>query len=266
MSKHEEIYFKSNKELWNKKTAFHKDSAFYDLAKFKKGRNVLNDIELKGLGDVTGKSILHLQCHFGLDSMSWSRLGAQVTGVDFSDVAIDTAREICLDLQLDTKFICCDVYDLQKHLEEKFDIVFASYGVIGWLPDLNKWAEIISQFLKSGGIFYLVEFHPVVWMFDDEFTKMVYSYFNKGVLTIEQEGTYADPSADIKHLEYSWNHSLSEVVNALTSHGLSIQSLNEYDYSPYNCFANTIENGKGGFYIKGYEEVLPMVYSIKAIR
>ena len=264
MSNSEEKYFNSNRELWDKKTFYHKDSSFYDLEGFKKGKNVLNGIELNELGDVSGKSMLHLQCHFGMDSMSWARLGAHVTGIDFSDEAIKIANALSIELKLDAKFICSNVYDLKKHLDKKYDIVFTSYGVIGWLPDLDRWADIISHFLKPGGTFYMAEFHPVVWMFDDHFTKIAYSYFNQGVLEINQEGTYADRGAEIKLIEYSWNHSLSEVINALANYGLKIQMMHEFDYSPYNCFANTIEDGRGNYFIKGFEKVLPMVYSIKA--
>jgi len=264
MSNEAEKYFTSNKELWNQRSIIHKDSDFYDLKGFKQGKCVLNALELSELGDVTGKQMLHLQCHFGLDSMSWARRGANVTGVDFSNDAIDIASEINSELGLDVTFLCSNVYDLKANLDQKYDIVFTSYGVVGWLPDLDRWADIISHFLKPGGVFYLAEFHPVVWMFDDDFTKIEYSYFKNGVIEIEAEGTYTNRNADIKHKEYSWNHSLSEVVNALTSHGLHIEFLNEVDYSPYNCFKNTIENQDGNFYIKGYEGMMPMVYSIKA--
>lgn len=266
MSKTEEKYFQSNKELWNKRTSIHKTSDFYNLEGFRKGNNALNEIELDELGDVSDKSILHLQCHFGLDSMSWSRFGANVTGIDFSEDAINIANDLNTELDLNANFICSNIYDLKENLDQKFDIVYTSYGVIGWLPDLIRWADIISHFLKPGGTFYMAEFHPVVWMFDDNFSRLVYSYFNSGVLEIEQEGTYTDRNADIKHIEYSWNHSISEVINALISHGLNIKLMNEHDYSPYDCFQNTVKNNAGNYFIKGYEKVLPMVYSIKAIK
>ena len=151
-------YFEQNKDSWNKRTAVHKESAFYDLDSFKKGKSALNKIELEELGDVTGKSLLHLQCHFGMDTMSWARAGADCVGVDLSDEAINLAKEINSELNLHTGFICCNVYDLKQHLDKKFDIVFTSYGTIGWLPDLDKWAEIVAHFLKPGGIFYIADF------------------------------------------------------------------------------------------------------------
>lgn len=196
--------------------------------------------------------------------MTWSRLGAEVTGVDFSDKAIEVAKELNEELNLNTEFICSNIYDLKQKLNRKFDIVFTSYGTIGWLPDLEKWADIIRYFLKPGGTFYMAEFHPVIWMFDNDFSKLTYSYFNSGMIEIEQEGTYADKNAKLMQKEYSWNHSISSVVNALIKQGFSIQILNEFNYSPYDCFSNTIINEEGYFYIKGYEGVLPLVYSIKA--
>ena len=177
MSITEKNYFDSNKELWNKKTAIHKNSDFYDLKGFMNGNNTLKDIELKELGNVKGKNILHLQCHFGLDTLSWARLGADVTGIDFSDEAISTAKQINKEAKLDAEFICSNVYDLKAKLNKKYDIVFTSYGVIGWLPDLNRWADIINYFLNPGGVFYMVEFHPVLWMMDDDFKQIKYSYF-----------------------------------------------------------------------------------------
>ena len=161
-----QTFFESNRESWNKRTAVHKDSAFYDLDAFKKGRSSLNAIELEGLGDVSGRSLLHLQCHFGMDTLSWQRLGAQCVGVDLSDEAIKLAREINTELGLDARFVCCNVYDLPEHLDGSFDIVFTSYGTIGWLPDLDKWAAVVARYLTPGGVFYIADFHPVLWKMD----------------------------------------------------------------------------------------------------
>jgi SAM-dependent methyltransferase len=275
-------YFEANKVLWNQRTAVHKDSSFYDVAGFKAGVNTLTPIELNEVGDVKGKSLLHLQCHFGLDTMSWSRLGAKCTGIDLSDDAIKLAKELNEELKLDAKFICCNVYDLHPQNKESskvsppsgggdlewaaFDIVFTSYGTIGWLPDLDKWAEIISFYLKPGGIFYIAEFHPVIWMFDDEFTHIKYYYDNREVIVTENYGTYTNRKAHITGKEYGWNHSISEVVNALIKQGLQIQQLNEFMYSPYPNFSNTVPGEDGQWHIKGMEGKIPMVYSVKAIK
>ncbi|MDZ7605673.1 MAG: class I SAM-dependent methyltransferase [Cyclobacteriaceae bacterium] len=262
----EENYFDANRKSWDARTAIHEKSKFYDLEGFLGGKNLLNSIKLEALGDVQGKSLLHLQCHFGLDSLCWSRLGAKVTGVDFSEKAITIARDVNVRASLDARFICANIYDLRDHLSETFDIVFTSYGVIGWLPDLDRWASIVSRYLKPGGTFYMAEFHQVVWMFDDEFTRIDYSYFNKDVITTEQNGTYTDRDAVISSTEYGWNHSIAEVFGSLHSHGLEILAIEEFDYSPYNCFLNMVSDGKSGYYIKGFEGKLPMVYSVKAVK
>jgi len=257
-------YFQANKELWNQRTVVHKDSSFYDMDSFMNGISSLNDIELKELGDIKGKTILHLQCHFGMDTLSLARMGAKVIGVDLSDTAIAEAKKLNEQLGLNAEFICCNVYDLKEHLNQQFDIVFTSYGVIGWLPDLKKWAEIIEYYIKPGGFFYMAEFHPVVWMLDEDFEKVKYYYHNQELIEMDAEGTYTDRSADIQGKEYSWNHSISEVLNALINHGLQIEFFNEYSYSPYPCFKHIVQGSDGNWRVKGLEDKIPMVYSVKA--
>jgi 2-polyprenyl-3-methyl-5-hydroxy-6-metoxy-1,4-benzoquinol methylase len=146
-------YIDINRKSWNSKVPIHVDSAFYDVAGFKAGQSSLKEIELELLGDIKGKSVLHLQCHFGQDTISLSRLGATTTGVDLSDQAIDVAQKLAEEVGSDATFICCDIYDLPTHLDREFDIVFTSYGTIGWLPEMDKWAKIVSKYLKPGGKF-----------------------------------------------------------------------------------------------------------------
>lgn len=258
-------FFKANQHIWEQRTRIHKDSEFYDVPGFMTGKEVLTPIELNEVGDVTGKSLLHLQCHFGLDTLSWARRGAIVTGIDFSQEAITEANRIAQAVKLPADFLCGNVYNATNLLgEKKFDIIFTSYGVVGWLPDLDKWAAVIRKHLKAGGLFYIAEFHPVVWMFDDEFSRIEYPYHNKEVIETESQSTYTDGPSNITGKEYGWNHSLSEVINALLYNGLQIQQFNEHSFSPYPCFKNMISGGKGKWYIKGLEEKIPMVYSIIA--
>lgn len=259
-------YIKINKQTWNNKIDVHIDSEFYDTASFLKGKSTLNAIELKLLGDVSNKKILHLQCHFGQDTMSLSRLGAKTVGLDFSDKAIEKAKEFAALLHLDTQFVCCDLYDAENHLDEQFDIVFTSYGTIGWLPDLNKWGKVISRFLKPKGVFIMADFHPVVWMYDNDFKDVFYSYFNLAPIIEDEMGTYANKEADITNKTVGWNHAISELQNALLTNGLEINCFNEYDYSPYNCFNNTEEFEPGKFCIKHFGNKIPMVYAIKATK
>jgi ubiquinone/menaquinone biosynthesis C-methylase UbiE len=259
-------YIDINRQSWNNKVDTHLKSEFYDLVGFINGKSSLNDIELNLLGDLSGKTILHLQCHFGQDSISLSRLGAEVTAVDFSDKAIESAKQIAKDCNSNTRFICCELYELPNYLDEKFDIVFTSYGTIGWLPDLDKWAGIIAKFLKPNGQFIFVEFHPVVWMFDDSFENIGYRYFNSGAILETVSGTYADKKADLTQSYVMWNHGISEVANSLIKNELEINLLDEYDYSPYNCFNHTIEFEPKKFRIKHLDNKIPMVYSIKATK
>lgn len=263
----EEInYLEINKKSWNNRTDTHLKSEFYDLERFLKGKSSLNDIELKLLGDLKGKSILHLQCHFGQDTISLSKLGAEVTGVDLSDKAIESGRKIAAEMNADVTFICCDIYDLPKHLDQKFDVVFTSYGTIAWLPDLDRWAKLISNYLKPNGRFVFAEFHPVVWMFDDDFNHVAYNYFNTGPIIETENGTYADREAEISQQYVCWNHSISEVITGLIQNGLIIKSMQEFDYSPYNCFNNTVEFEPEKYRIKGLDNKIPMLYTIEATK
>ncbi|WP_066217873.1 class I SAM-dependent methyltransferase [Formosa haliotis] len=255
-----------NKAAWNAKTEVHLESAFYDLKGFMAGTSSLNPIELELLGDIRGKKILHLQCHFGQDTLTLARMGAEVTGVDLSDVAISKARTLAETLELEAQFICCDVYDLPNHLNDCFDIVFTSYGTIGWLPDLDPWAQLISTYLKPKGEFIFVEFHPVVWMFNDAFNDITYSYFNNEAIVEMETGSYADTSANITHESVTWNHSLAEVFTSLLQQNLNLESFQEFDYSPYNCFNNTVQMDTKRFQIAGLESKIPMVYALKALK
>jgi len=259
-------YIAKNKHSWNQRTAYHVSSAFYGMDKFLQGQTSLNDIEIGLLGNIKGLKILHLQCHFGQDSLSLARMGATVTGVDFSENAISQANQISKELKTEANFICCDIYDLPIHLNEQFDIVYTSYGTIGWLPDLNKWSDVVARFLLPGGYFVFVEFHPVVWMFDNNFNKIAYSYFNDGPIIEADNGTYADKSAPINSETISWNHSLDEVLGNLLSKDLQLVSFKEFNYSPYNCFNGMEEYETGKFRIKQLGNNIPMVYALKAVK
>jgi len=261
-------YKSINKESWNKRTEIHWDSNFYDNESFIKGKNSLKSIEEDLLGDISGKSILHLQCHFGQDTISMVRMGAAETvGVDLSDKAIEKANELKKITDSKTEFICCDIYDLPQYLDKKFDIVFTSYGTIGWLPDMDRWAGLIARYLKPSGRFVFVEFHPVVWMFDDNFDKVAYDYFNTGPIEESEEGTYTDGAESMGNLDYvMWNHGMGEVVTSLMSAGLRLDTLQEFDYSPYKCFKDTVEIAPDKFRITSLDNLIPMVYALSATK
>lgn len=261
-------YFETNKTSWNKRVAVHAASKMYDLESFKKGKSSLMKYEINALGDVKDKSLLHLQCHFGQDTLSWSRLGAKCVGVDLSDAAIKIGEELNAALKLDAQFVTCNVLETSKYVNDQFDIVFTSYGVIGWLPDLKPWAKMIAERLKPGGVFYMVEFHPIVWMFDYDYSKdrsvMKYAYHREEVIHEVYEGTYADKTSKMKAEDYSWNHSFSEIINALIQAGLQINYLNEHDESPYNILPNLEETSKG--YYSTTDKLYPLIFELKAIK
>ncbi len=259
-------YIEKNQLSWNARTPVHVNSEFYDVKGFLEGKSSLNEIELGLLGNIRGKSILHLQCHFGQDSISLARLGADVVGVDFSDKAIDMARQLASDSNVSAEFICSNIFDLNQHLDRDFDLVFTSYGTIAWFPDLQPWAALISKYLRPGGKFVFVEFHPVVWMFDNDFKNISYRYFKGEPIEELESGTYAEPSAAITTQSITWNHGLAEVIGALLQNNFTINSFEEYDYSPYNCMMHMEEVTAGKFRIKTMDDKLPLVYSIGATK
>lgn len=257
-----EKYFETNKESWNKKVDVHLGSELYNMEQFLLTGNSLKEIEIELLGDITGKSILHLQCHFGQDSISLAKLGAIVTAIDISDVAINKAKELNTIMGTDVNFIQTNIYDLQIVLKEKYDIVYTSYGTIVWLPDLMKWAEIISHFLKIDGKFIFVEFHPFLLMLDEEMKEFIYGYFNNGAVIENIQGTYADFESDIKQDIVTWNHSTGEIINSLIKNNIQILSFDEYDFSPYNCFKNLVEIAPSRYKLSTFKKNIPMVFTL----
>jgi 2-polyprenyl-3-methyl-5-hydroxy-6-metoxy-1,4-benzoquinol methylase len=256
-----ENYLEVNKKFWNKQVDIHVNSEFYAMDTFKTGRSSLNKIELDLIEDIYGKSLLHIQCHFGQDTLSFARMGAKVTGVDFSSQGIERARQLAEELQTKADFICCNILEMDKYVSKKFDIVFASYGVIGWHPSLEDFMEQISLRLRKGGNFYLVEFHPVLWIFDENFKKIKYSYFNKGPIIEEFYGSYAEKNSKVLNKSYGWNHSFAELFDSLSKNRLKIKHFCEYDYSPYDIFNKSIKT-ESGYQIKGIEEKLPYIFSL----
>jgi len=252
-------HIKKNLQSWESRTPIHLESRFYDNEKFKESKNSLNPIERSILTDVNNKSLLHLQCHFGQDTLSWANLGAHATGIDFSPSAIAAAKQLSKDINVSCHFIESNVLELD--LKEEFDIVFSSYGAIGWLPDLNKWGEVVAKHLKKGGTFLLVEFHPFMGLIDG------YDYFFDKNMPIEsEEGSYTDGGEGQVNEYYWWSHSLTEIFVALESNGLKLQAFEEYDYSPYKLDGMIqIETGK---YIleKRKQQSLPYVFSLKATK
>jgi SAM-dependent methyltransferase len=258
-------FVESNKSLWNGWARINSKSEFYNVSGFKAGQTSLKKVELSELGDVKGKSLLHLQCHFGLDTLSWAREGAEVTGVDLSNEAIHIAKELSEELNIPAEFVCSDIMDLPNVLNKKYDIVFTSYGVICWLNNLDKWAEVIKHFLKPGGTFYIVEFHPFTNLFNEDWTGIGDNYFyGKEPLRLEQNGSYADLNADFSHISYEWPHTLSEVITSLRHAGIILEFFHEFPYSSYNCFPSLEQTNVDEYSLKDKRNMIPLMYSIKA--
>ena len=263
-------FMKANRDLWDELTPIHELAESYDVEGFRSGRSTLKPIEVRELGDVSGKSLLHLQCHFGMDTMSWARLGAFATGVDYSPKAIDLARKLSSELGIKADFICCNIYDLQDILKKEFDIVFTSYGVLTWLPDLNRWAKTVTHFLKPGGVFYIVEGHPFLQVFDNSNKaadfKVENSYFHQTEpIKWEWENDYSDNKAQIVHPSYEWSYTISGVVNSLVNAGLVINFLNEFPISAYRWSPFTNKKDEHGlWHIEG--DKVPLTFSLMATR
>jgi SAM-dependent methyltransferase len=258
-----QIYFDQNEKMWDARVPHHLKSEFYDMVGFRQGKSSLTEIEANALGDVKGRSLLHLQCHFGQDTLTWARQGAIATGIDISGKAIAAAQGINDELGLNARFLQANLYDLPQVLDGQFDFVFTSYGATCWLPDLKNWAAIVNRYLKKGGIFYMAEFHPALYMFNFDSGQVEYSYFNVKVYEEESEGTYTDPGADLHETSYFWIHPLDETIMALKNEGLSLVEFREYDFSPYNCFPKMKEREPGRFEWGGKGLRIPHVYSLK---
>lgn len=262
-------YLKANRELWNELTPIHARSHFYDVEGFKSGRCTLSPIEVEEVGDVSSKSLLHLQCHFGMDTLSWAKLGAKAVGVDFSDEAIALARSLSEETGIIANFICSDIYELSNVLDEKFDIVFTSAGVLCWLPDLKRWAEIISHFLKPEGIFYIFDGHPFSRIFSDSDRvtelKIAESYFSgPEPRHWESAGDYADPHAEVTHGSYEWTHSLGSIINALVGAGLRIEFLHEFPVLFFRAYPFMEQDRDKWWRLKG--DKVPLTFSLRASR
>jgi SAM-dependent methyltransferase len=264
--------FRMNRDWWNEAVEVHVRSRGpdgYDVDGFKAGRSSLQPVERAEVGDVRGKKLLHLQCHFGLDTLSWARLGADVTGVDFSENGIAWARKIASECGIPARFLLSNVYDLPRVLHEDFDIVFSSYGAINWLPDLAAWARIAASYLRPGGFLYLIDAHPFSRIFDDEAnaTDLRYAspYWQPGPIRITEDGTYADKDAHFEHrTTLEFHHSMGGILDAVIDAGLKLEFLHEFPFCAWQMFP-FMDKGEDGYYrLRGDANRIPLMFSIRA--
>ena len=266
-------YLEANRRHWDEVVPVHVASEMYDVASFKAGKSKLKPIEREELGEVRGKTLLHLQCHFGLDTLSWAREGAIVTGIDFSAPALAAARALAAECGIDARFIVSNIYDLPGTLNGEFDIVFTSYGALNWLPDIRRWAEVAALFVRPGGTFYVAEFHPMVGIFDDgeDVTELRvrWPYFpTEEPLRWEGYGDYADRKAKLEHdVTYEWPHPPSEVVSALIDAGLRLEFFHEFSVTPHAQLPSLMEPVDDMMSrLTKYDGSVPLVYSIRATK
>jgi ubiquinone/menaquinone biosynthesis C-methylase UbiE len=265
-------YLEANRRHWDEVVPIHVRSGLYAVDAFKAGKSKLKPVERDELRDVRGKTMLHLQCHFGLDTLSWAREGASVTGVDFSEQAIEAARALAAETGIEARFILSEVYSLPGKLDEKFDIVFTSYGAICWLPDIRRWSEVVARYLTPGGTFYMVEFHPVCGIFDNDPAVtdlcIAYPYFNsEEPIRTEEDGTYANRSAKVTNrLNYSWPHPTSAVITSLIEAGLRIEFFHEFPFTTEHWFPFMEEHGERGWRLTKHDGSVPLMYSVKATK
>jgi SAM-dependent methyltransferase len=259
-----------NRDKWDESVPLHVASPLYDVPAFLRGRTTLHPLEVEEMGPVRGRTLLHLQCHFGLDTLSWARRGATVTGVDFSLPAIRAARALARRSGTPARFVRSNVYDLPGTLGGSFDLVYTGKGATCWLPDIGRWARVVAAFLAPGGRLFLFEDHPVIEVFPNgsQVTSLEAKvpYFTRGSIREEFDGTYAT-DVKMKHrVSYSWIHPVGEVLTALATAGLVIESVREYPFSYWHRYAFMTEDRHGYWHLTRGEGLLPLAWSVTARR
>lgn len=272
MSPDDDKAYEINRQSWDERVDAHFASPMYQqhVRKLHSGSQCIEAEHVRRMGDVTGKKLIHLQCHMGMETLSWARLGARVTGVDFSRPAIERANELAATLAIPAEFFCASVYDAPRLVTARFDIVFVSVGSICWLPDVDRWASVVATLLTPGGKLYMDEVHPFTEVLEDHPTEPLlvarHPYFCADPLIFDEGGTYADKDATFEHNKaVTWVHPLSAVVNALIAHGLTIRALHESAKCVWPRFKRMREINPNLFDLTGpLAGKLPMTYTLIA--
>lgn len=263
-----------NRANWDERVKVHLAAESYGLGPLRMGRGRLTPIEEAEIGSVNGLRILHLQCHFGRDTLALAQRGATVVGLDFSVPAIAAARALAAELGLTDRahFIEADLYDAPRVVPGSFDLVFVNWGAINWLPDLRRWAEIVAQFLNPCGGLYLAEGHPCAHVFDDEkrmpddMPGYYIPYFVGQPLRFDDARDYADDSVRLENATtYEWLHPLGEIVTSLLDAGLILKWLHEHDSVPWPMFEQLTKDTNGMYHWPD-ERWLPLAFSLRADR
>jgi SAM-dependent methyltransferase len=257
-----------NRANWDDRTRVHVASKFYDLDAFRAGADSLRPFEPGEAGDVTGKRLIHLQCHIGLDTLSWARRGALVSGLDFSQPAIAAAASLAAELGIDARFAVADVYDAAAAFPaQRFDIVYTGVGALVWLPDIPRWAQVAASLLAPGGFLYLVEGHPFAEILDDRSgTTVARDYFDSAPQVEDFERTYTD-GPPLEHTRsVQFQHRLGQVITALADIGLRIEFVHEYDYDCWQRYESLRRDDAGLYWQPPGQPRVPLMYSLRASR
>lgn len=265
-----DLYRQSNLAYWESVVSIHLASKFYRVDEFRRGVNVLDPIVRERIGDVRGKRLLHLQCHFGLDTLSLARMGAEVTGVDFSPRAIETAKALASETGLSASFVEGDV-TAPPLPPAAFDIVFASWGAIMWIEDISAWMRAAAKALAVGGRLLLVEGHPAMMMMDEHVSPrspftMRYPYQSRMPEMNEFDRDYADPSARIEGKIFIWSHGVGEILNAAIAAGFEIRSFEELDRVHWAALPQLIKRDEVYWALPDGAPFLPLAFALEARR
>ncbi len=268
-------YRVANRSNWDDRVPIHVASDEYAVAEFAADAASISDVvrfDAETLGDVTGKRLLHLQCHFGKDTLSWARLGAEVTGVDFSEQAISEARRLSAESGVPGRFIVAELYDSPRVLDEQFDIVYTGVGAINWLPDISGWARVAAGFLEPGGMLFVRDGHPVLasldWREDDDTLVIRYPYFELEEPVEWVEGTTYAGEGTIKHPhQYEWNHGIGEIVTAVLDAGLEVRVLREHRSLEWQGLPQMMRSGDGRWRLPASRaDLVPLMFTLVAVK
>ncbi|NUQ95475.1 MAG: class I SAM-dependent methyltransferase [Streptomyces sp.] len=261
-------WLRVNRENWDDRVPVHAASEFYDLPGFRAGASTLRAFEVDEVGDVSGKRLLHLQCHMGQDTLSWARHGAHVTGLDFSEAAIREARALAEDTGLAdrARFVVSDVYEAPAALGgERFDLVYTGLGALVWLPDLTRWARVAASLLREGGTLYLAEFHPLTDILGDDGRSVVQDYFHVEAETFDYPYSYTGGPALTKTRQVQWQHPLGDILTALAQAGLRLEFLHEHPTTLFKRYPVLERSGPEYRFPPGHPRV-PLMFSLRATR
>ena len=262
----------ANLSNWSNRAALHIRDAtgFYNVEGFLAGQDSLCPIEASEIGGVTGKRLLHLQCHFGLDTLSLVRRGAIVTGLDFSPVAIEGARDLAKQANLAATFVKADVYEARRVIDGHFDMVFSTWGTICWLPDVKRWAKVVAEMLAPGGAFYFLDTHPSTQVLDQRNGALEPTYGWRTPMekpdVFEETQSYTGDVHKEATKDYNWIHPLSDVIGGLLEAGLRLEFLHEHERLPYKLFPMMISSGDGMFRLPDGAVPIPLSFSLRAVK